>query len=287
MPLPTYEATRYVVPLREGGSLPAVVETDGGPPFVVKFRGAGQGARVLVAEVLAGALARRVGLPVPDVALVDLAEGFGRTERDPEIQDLLRASTGLNVGLRFLDGALGYDGLAGQAFVTPALAADLVVFDAFTFNLDRTPRNPNLLVARPPDAPAEPARLWAIDHGAAFYFHHHWAAVDEARARAPFPQSRDHVLLPLAGSLRAAARRLQDRLGGGALDEALALVPDALLLDAPPGHARDFPTPDAFRDAYRRVLAPRLADPAPFVDEAVRAQDALADADAHPLGYRR
>ena len=287
MSLPTYEATRYVVPLREGGSLPAVVETDAGEPFVVKFRGAGQGARVLVAEIVAGELGRRFGLPVPEVALIDLAEGFGRTERDPEIQDLLKASVGLNVGLRFLDGALGYDGLAGQAFVAPALAADLVVFDAFVFNLDRTPRNPNLLVARPPDAPAEPARLWAIDHGAAFYFHHHWAAVDETRARAPFPQSKDHVLLPLAGDLRAAAGRLQAALSGGALDDALALVPDALLLDVPPGHTPDFPTADGFRDAYRRVLAPRLADPAPFVDEAVRAQAALAEADARPLSYRR
>lgn len=279
--LPVLEATRYVVPLREGGSLPAVVDTDGGGAFVVKFRGAGQGAKVLVAEIVAGELARRIGLPVPEIALVRLDASFGRTERDAEIQDLLQKSAGLNVGLRFLEGAFPYDGLAARAFVTPGLAADLVVFDAFTFNLDRTARNPNLLVA------GEPKALWLIDHGAAFYFHHNWSSVDATRAAAPFPQVKDHVLLPIAGSLRDAAGRLTARITPADLDAALALVPDDLLLDTPDGHAPDFPTADAFREAYRAVLAPRLADPEPFLAEAERAQHALATADARPLAYRR
>lgn len=276
--LPTYDATRYVVPLREGGSLPAVVETDGGT-FVVKFRGAGQGAKVLVAEIIVGALAEAAGLPMPDVALVTLDASFGRTERDPEIQDILKASVGLNVGLRFLEGAFGYDALASTHFVTPNLAAEIVWLDGFTFNLDRTVRNPNLLVAE--------GKLWLIDHGAALYFHHNWDAVDETRARAPFAPIEKHVLLPLAGDLRAADARMRARLTPEAVERALACVPDALLLDAPPTQPLPFETAEEARAAYRSVLLPRLADPAPFVDAAVRAQAVLAATPPTALPYRR
>ena len=278
MPLPVYTATRYVVPLREGGSLPAVLDTDGGR-YVAKFRGAGQGAKVLVAEIIVGELARRAGLPVPEVALISLDASFGRTERDPEIQDILKNSVGPNVGLRFLEHAFGYDALASVAFVTPELAADLVWFDAFVFNLDRTVRNPNLLVAG--------GRLWLIDHGAALYFHHNWDMVDETRAMAPFAHTDKHVLLPLAGRLDAADARMRGRLTRQALADALALVPDALLMHAPEGHTPPFETPAAARAAYLRVLEPRLADTRPFVDEALRAQMRVAATAPEALPYRR
>lgn len=282
--LPAFSATRYVVPLKEGGSLPAVVETTGGD-FVVKFRGAGQGAKALVAEVVAGELARRAALPMPSVALLDLPPSFGRTERDPEIQDLLKASVGMNVGLGFVEAALPYDPASLSAYAPPDLAAEIVWLDAFLFNLDRTARNPNLLVGRYGGEAAP--RLWLIDHGAALYFHHAWESVDDDRARSPFPLIKDHVLLPLAGDLHAASARMTERLTPDVLDDVLALVPDELLLHVPPGHTPAFPTAEAFRDAYRRVLAPRLADPVLFVDEAVRAQAAARAAHAAPLRYRR
>src|SRR5262245_5532268 len=172
-PLARHAATRYVQPLREGGSLPAVVDTDGGGLFVVKFRGAGQGAKALIAELLVGLLAERVGLPVPPLAVIDLPEVFGRTEPDPEIQDILRGSRGLNVGLRYLDGAFNFDLAAAGDLVTEDLATRLVWLDALVTNPDRTARNPNLLVAE--------GRIWLIDHGGTLYAHHDWTSVDEAR----------------------------------------------------------------------------------------------------------
>lgn len=285
MTFPTVEATRYVVPLKEGGSLPAVVETTGGD-VVVKFRGAGQGARVLVAELLVGELARRAGLPAPGLSLVTLPEAFGRTERDPEIQDLLKASVGLNVGLGFIPAALPFDPASLADAVPPDLAADVVWLDAFAFNLDRTVRNPNLLVtaAETPDAPPQ---LWLIDHGAALYFHHNWAGVDESRARNPFPLVKDHVLLPLAGDLDAASARMLARLTPAVLDEVLEAIPDELLLHTPPTQTPAFDTADEYRDAYRRVLVPRLADPMPFVEQAKSAQATLRTAAPDRLAYRR
>src|SRR5437773_11403859 len=166
MNLATLAALRYVQPLREGGSLPAIVDTDDGL-FVVKFRGAGQGPRALVAELIAGLLARELGLPVPDLALVDVDAVFGRTEPDPEIQDLLRASHGINVGMRYLDSAFNYDGLAACEFIDDAFAADVVWFDALLTNPDRTHRNPNLMICN--------RKAYLIDHGAALYAHHDWS----------------------------------------------------------------------------------------------------------------
>ncbi|MDT7856855.1 hypothetical protein RQM47_09400 [Rubrivirga sp. S365] len=278
--LAVHPALRYVTPLREGGSLPAVVETAAGP-YVVKFRGAGQGARALVAEVVVGRLAQTLGLPLPDLALVDLAEAFGRSEPDPEIQDILRASTGLNVGLGFIEGAFPFDPLAAGDLVAPETAADVVWLDALTTNIDRTARNPNLLVAPGAGGP----ELWLIDHGAALYFHHDWASVDEARARTPFPAIRDHVLLPFAGDIEAADARLAPLLTDGALGAVLDDVPDELLLHAPPGHPAPFASAGAGRRAYLDYFRARLAAPRAWVAEAVRAQ--AAGPDTTPLAYRR
>ena len=278
--LPVHPAQRYVTPLREGGSLPAVVETPAGL-YAVKFRGAGQGARALVAEVVVGRIAQALGLPLPALALVDLDPAFGRAEPDPEIQDVLRASHGLNVGLGFVEGAFPFDPLAAGDLVSPDLAADVVWLDALTTNIDRTAQNPNLLVAPGDDGP----RLWLIDHGAALYFHHDWASVDGARARTPFPAIRDHVLLPFAGDLEAADVRLAPRLDEATLDAVLADVPDDLLLDAPPGRPAPFETAGAGRRAYLDYFRARLAEPRAWVAEADRAQ--AAGPDTTPLAYRR
>jgi hypothetical protein len=190
--------SRYVVPLREGGSLPAVVDTDADGTFVVKFRGAGQGAKALVAEALVAQIANHIGLPVPQPVVLDLAEGFGRGEPDPEIQDILRGSVGANFGLAYLAGALAFDPAVDSALVSPELAADIIWLDAYVTNIDRTARNTNLLVCN--------QRLWLIDHGAALFFHHRWVGWEQ-RIQSPFPQIADHVLLPLAGDVRAADAR--------------------------------------------------------------------------------
>ena len=280
MSIATHAARRYVTPLREGGSLPALVETDAGL-YVVKFRGAGQGARALLAELIVGGIAQTLGLPLPDLALVDLTPEFGRAEPDPEIQDILRGSVGLNVGLGFVPGAFAYEPAAHADLVAPDLAADVVWLDALTTNIDRTARNPNLLVARGDGGP----QLWLIDHGAALYFHHDWSRVDAERARAPFPPIRDHVLLPVAGPVADADARLAPRLDEDAIGGVLADVPDDLLMDAPDGREPPFPSPDAARAAYADFFRQRLAPPRRWVEEAARAQAERPD--ATPLPYRR
>src|ERR1700694_3212428 len=204
--LPRLRGTRHVVPLREGGSLPGVVDVDGEGTFVVKFRGAGQGPKALVAEALVALVGLAAGLPIPRPAIVELDEGFGRSEPDPEIQDLLRSSVGANFGLEYLPGALAFDPSVDGALLTPELAADVVWLDAYLTNVDRTPRNTNLLVS------AE--RVWLIDHGAALFMHHRWAGWLQ-RIQSPFPQIADHVLLPFAGDLAAADARLRARLDAG------------------------------------------------------------------------
>src|SRR6202165_394993 len=204
--LPRLLGTRHVVPLREGGSLPGVVDVDGEGTFVVKFRGAGQGPKALVAEALVASVGLAAGLPVPRPAVVDLDAGFGRSEPDPEIQDLLRASVGANFGLEYLPGALAFDPAVDGALLTPDLAADIVWLDAYLTNVDRTPRNTNLLVCD--------RRVWLIDHGAALFVHHRWAGWRQ-RIQSPFPQIADHVLLPFAGDLAAADARLRSRLDAG------------------------------------------------------------------------
>lgn len=255
--LRTLAATRYVTPLREGGSLPAIVEAEDDGLYVVKFRGAGQGARALVAELLAGELGRALGLPVPTLALVTLDPDIGRTEPDGEIRDLLKASVGLNLGVDYLPGALGYDPAASTA--PPAtLAADIVWFDAFVLNVDRTPRNPNLLEWH--------RRLYCIDHGASLYVHHDWPEAP-ARAGSPFVQVRDHVLLPVAGEIGAAGERLRPRLSEALFRRLADAVPDPWLpVDAHVGAA------PAQRHAYVEWLSRRLAGAAVFEEEADRAR---------------
>ncbi|MDQ3549341.1 MAG: aminotransferase class I and II [Chloroflexota bacterium] len=248
---------RYVVPLREGGSLPAVVDTADGRAFVVKFLGAGQGKKALVAECLGAGLAQALGLPVPDAAVVSLEDGFGIGEPDPEIQDLLRASVGLNFGLAYLPGALAFDPAADRD-LSPELAADIVWFDAFITNIDRTPRNTNLLVWR--------GRFWLIDHGAAIYFHHAWQGW-EKRVQSAFPQIKDHVLLHQAGDLHAADARLRPKLTEDITRAIVACVPDEWL-----GDEELFASIEEQREAYVSYFDQRLNGPRAWLQEALDAQ---------------
>jgi len=259
--LPTYAALRYVQPLREGGSLPAVVDTDGGL-FVVKFRGAGQGAKALVAELIAGLLAQALDLPVPDLALVSLPAAIGRNEPDSEIREILRRSHGINVGLRYLDGAFNFDAAAAGDLVAPDLAARVVWLDALLTNPDRTARNANLLI--------QERRPWLIDHGAALYAHHDWSSVDEARVRSGFPRIRDHVLLERAIDPNLVDAELAAALTPEVIDHVLALVPDALLEDD--AFRRDGDTPESARARYREYLLTRLEAPRAFVSDAADQQ---------------
>lgn len=276
--LPTYSATRYVQPLREGGSLPAVVDTDAGGLFVVKFRGAGQGAKVLIAELIVGGLALRLGLPTPELALIDLSPRFGRSEPDPEIQELLRRSHGINVGLRYLDGGFNFDMKAAGELISPQLAGMIVWLDAFTTNPDRTHRNPNLMVwERTP---------WLIDHGAALYAQHDWASVDDERTRSRFPLIKSHLLLGGAADLHDADADSVRRLAGDAIRDVVSTVPDELLLD-PASGTGDFPSAEAARERYARYLETRLAAPRAFVDEAVAAQEQLRRDPPQHLKARR
>lgn len=258
--LRTVQATRYVKPLREGGSLPAIIEADDDGLYVLKFRGAGQGPKALIAEVLGGEIGRALGLPVPELVLVELDPALGPAEPDEEISDLLEASAGLNLGMDYLPGSLPWNPIAG-ASLDPALASSVVVFDAFSTNVDRTPRNPNLLFWH--------GQLRLIDHGAAFYLHHGWTASTDLRAEAadPFTFVKEHVLLPVASSLQAEGAKLSALLTPARLAEIVALLPDAWLDALAP-----FPTPEAHREAYVTYLTHRLSLSQVFVEEALRAR---------------
>ena len=229
-------ATRYVTPLREGGSLPGIVEADDLGTYVMKFRGAGQGPKALVAEVIAGELARRLGLAVPEIVVADLDPVVARAEPDEEVQELIKASAGINLGMDFLPGALGFDPVAHP--VDPELASRVLCFDAFVENVDRSWRNPNLLVWH--------GRIWLIDHGATLYFHHDWARAAGVVHR-PY-RSDDHVLMPFATATAGAGADLVARLTPALLDEVIALVPDEWL-------------DDGDRAAYRSHLVARAAAP--------------------------
>ena len=275
--LPTYTATRYLQPLREGGSLPAVVDTDGGGLFVVKFRGAGQGAKALIAELIGGMLARALALPVPQLALIEVPAAFGRSEPDSEIQDVLRASHGTNVGLRYLDGAFNYDNSAAGELVTADFATRLVWFDAYVTNPDRTHRNPNVLIWE--------RRPWLIDHGAALYAHHDWASVDDARIHTAFTRIREHVLLARSTNVEAIDAELAATLSDQCITDVLAKVPDTLLLDRMRGE--EFASGDEARARYWDYLTRRRDGPRTFVNEAVRARTQLRDMPLHRLSARR
>jgi len=251
---------RYLVPLREGGSLPAIVETDEPGAYVVKFRGAGQGVKALIAELLAAELAPLLGLPVPAPAVVNLDAGFGQGEPDPEIQDILRGSVGANFGLAYLAGALAFDPAADRTFDAD-LAAAIVWFDAFITNVDRTARNTNLLCWH--------GAMYLIDHGASLYFHHR-AEGWEKNAQSRFPHIKDHVLLPFAGDIAAAGARLAPLLTETALRTVVAAIPDEWLT----GEER-FANPAAYREAYVAWFLARLAAPRLFEEEARDAAAAL------------
>jgi hypothetical protein len=278
VPLPLQEAARYLTPLREGGSLPAVVESTSGELWVVKFRGAGQGPKALVAEILVAGLARAVGLPVPELAIVELDEAFGRGERDPEIQDVLRASHGVNVALRYLDGAFNLDPRAVPEVVSEALATALVWLDALVTNPDRTPRNPNLMLWD--------GRVWLIDHGAALFDHHNWGRVDETRTRRAFTQIADHVLLPWAGDVAAADAGLAASLTDEVVRGVVADVPDELLVD-PARPDPNVPDAGAARTRYVAYLHTRLKGPRSFAAEAERMRHAQEGKRPQRLESRR
>ena len=256
----TLTATRYILPLREGGSLPAVVAADNGELYVMKFVGAGQGAKALIAELVAGEIGRALGLRVPEIVLIELDARFGRAEPNPEIQELLRASEGLNLGLRYLPSAFAYNSLL-QPALDAELASQVVWFDAYVTNVDRTARNVNMLLW------AE--QLWLIDHGAALYFHHDWGDYRE-RSRSPFALIKQHVLLSFAKSVRGVDAIMRSRL----TDEILAAIVDAI----PAvwlGEEKAFATHDEHRAAYLTYLQARRDQAEYFVEEAAKAHAAL------------
>jgi hypothetical protein len=263
MHLRTITATRYVTPLREGGSLPAVIEADDDGLYVLKFRGAGQGPRALIAELVAGEIARAADLPVPEIVFAELDPDLARTEPDPEIQDLIRASAdlvrgsrGLNLALDYLPGSIAFDPVAAQP--DAQLASRIVWFDAFVTNLDRTARNTNMLMWHD--------KLWLIDHGAALYFHHDWRDY-MAKSQSPFALIKDHVLLPFATDLQAADQWMADRITPSIIEAIVQAIPDAWLEDEP-----TFASKGAHRDAYFQFLTQRLSAPRAFAKQAIDAR---------------
>jgi hypothetical protein len=256
--LRTINVTRYVTPLREGGSLPAIVEADDDGLYVLKFRGAGQGARALIAELVSGEIARALGLQVPEIVLANLDADLARTEPDPEIHALIHDSAGLNLALDFLPGSVTYDPVVQNP--PGDLAARIVWFDAYVTNVDRTVRNTNMLMWH--------RRLWLIDHGATLYFHHSpgWESESD-RARGRFPAIKDHVLLKHATMLHEVDGALAGALTGEVIAGILGAVPDEWLRTN--GSAVQ---PTEVRAAYGRYLMDRLTPPRPFLEEAVRAR---------------
>ncbi len=253
----TVTVTRYITPLREGGSLPAVVEADDDKLYVLKFRGAGQGSKALVAEFIAGELARALGLRVPELVVARLDPVLGRNEPDPEIRDLINASPGPNLGLAYLAGAIAFDPIAPPQ-LDSRLASEIVWLDAFLLNVDRTAKNPNLLIWN--------RELWLIDHGAALYFHHNWSDAG-SHVRNRFVRIKEHVLLAQASQLRALDSDLHSKLAKVDLGEVVSGIPDEWLPAEPEvGDAA------ALKAAYRSWLGDRLQVSSLFVTEAERAR---------------
>jgi hypothetical protein len=256
----TVNVINYIQPLREGGSLPAIVEADDGRMYVMKFVGAGQGPKALIAELVAGEIGRGLGLPVPEIVFMEFDPIIGRSEPHAEIQDLLQASAGLNLGLAYLPNAFSYN-LLLKPEPDPDLASAIVWFDAYTTNVDRTPRNVNLLIWH--------NDLWLIDHGAALYFHHDWDGY-EARSQSPFPMIKDHTLLPFASRLAEAEVRLKPILTPDVIEQIVSLIPDIWL-----GNESQFANPAEHRQGYVTYLRKRLAASAIFTEEAQRARQRL------------
>jgi hypothetical protein len=253
--LRTIRVTRYVTPLREGGSLPAIVEADDDGLYVLKFRGAGQGARALIAELLSGEIARALGLPVPELVFAALDRELSRTEPDPEIHALIQDSAGLNLALDYLPGSVMYDPVVQQTAAD--LASRIVWFDAYVTNVDRTARNTNMLMWH--------KQLWLIDHGASLYFHHTPGWESGGRATAPFPLIKEHVLLRQAATLAEVDPACAAMLNQDRLREIVDIVPDSWLTERDPGA-----DPGRIREAYARYLSQRLETPRAFVEEAIR-----------------
>ena len=252
----TVNAARYVTPLREGGSLPAIIEADDDGMYVLKFRGAGQGTKALIAELIAGELARAAGFLVPELVFVNLDPEIAKTEPDPEIQDLIRASGGVNLGLDYLPGSVMFDPVADK--LDAELASRIVWFDAYVTNVDRTPRNANMLMWH--------RKLWLIDHGASLYFHHSWTDMDR-RTKDPFALIKEHLMLPFAASIETADQAMTSAINEEVIKRVVDLVPDEWLTDHSP-----FTTTAENKQAYVDYLTKRLDAPRQFVEEAIRAR---------------
>lgn len=255
----TVSVTRYVAPLREGGSLPAIAEADDDFLYVLKFRGAGQGVKALIAELLGGEIARRLGLKVPEIVFARLDPAFGRTEGDEEIQDLLKASAGLNLALHYLSGAVTYD--PAVTTVDPLLASRIVWLDALLTNVDRTPKNTNMLLWN--------RELWLIDHGASLYFHHSWQNWKEQAGR-PFEKIREHVLLPQASELETVDTACRALLDGKFVRDLVSMIPGEWLSEEP----EEAPAGER-RQVYADFLLTRIGNSAIFVKEAQHARQLL------------
>jgi hypothetical protein len=256
MTLRTVAARRYVTPLREGGSLPAIIEADDDGLYVLKFRGAGQGAKALIAELLAGEIGRCVGLPVPEIVFIELPAELARTEPDSEIRSLIGASAGLNIALDYLPGSITFDPLVYEP--DAQLASTIVWFDAYVCNVDRTVRNVNMLMWH--------RRLWLIDHGAALYFHHAWTRSDRPASN-PFALIKNHVLLKRASMLADVAPRMRSLLAVDRLEMLIESIP-SLWLESDPGFADQ----GSVRAAYLDFFVSRLQASDVFVEEAIRAR---------------
>ncbi|HEY2684263.1 MAG TPA: HipA family kinase [Steroidobacteraceae bacterium] len=254
MKLRTVAASRYVTPLREGGSLPAIIEADDEGMYVLKFRGAGQGPKALIAELLGAQIGRLLGLPVPEPVFVELPDDMARTEPDPEISSLIKASAGLNFALDYLPGSVTFDPLIFE--VDAELASAVVWFDAYLCNVDRSARNVNLLLWH--------RRLWLIDHGAALYFHHAWKQAEDHWST-PFARIRDHVLLKRASELEAVDAKMRGLLRAPQLEKIVASIPDSWLPDD-----SGFDNREAQRDAYLKFFTLRAENSGNFLAEALR-----------------
>lgn len=258
MELRTVNIIRYVTPLREGGSLPAIVEADDGFLYVLKFRGAGQGVKALIAELIGGEIARAVGLRVPEIVFANVDPAFGRTEPDEEIQDLLKASAGLNLALHYLSGAIGFDPATNK--VDALTASKIVWLDCLLMNVDRTVRNTNMLMWH--------KELWLIDHGAALYFHHTWNNWKE-QSEKPFTQVKDHVLLPWASEMQKVDDEFRKLVTEDTIRSIIALVPDEWLINEGVSNAQES------RRVYEQFLLNRMAHSANFIKETQHAKKTL------------
>lgn len=255
----TVNVTRYVTPLREGGSLPAITEADDEFLYVLKFRGAGQGVKALIAELIVGEIARAVGLRLPEIVFANVDEAFGRTEPDEEIQDLLKASVGMNLALHYLSGAITFDPVVSTT--DARLASKIVWLDSLVMNVDRTAKNTNMLIWN--------KQLWLIDHGAALYFHHSWQNLEQ-QGRKPFPTIKDHVLLPLATELDIVDEELKPILTAERLLSIVSIIPQEWL-DADPSEG----SAAEKREVYVSFLLDRISISKTFVNEAKHAKEGL------------